>query len=97
MRNIRQNLFFACIYNALDIPIAAGAMYPFFGVLLSPMIAGARVSLRSVSVITNALRLRHAKLGKNIPRKEFCLPSPGRKGKSRSKSLRSLKGISARQ
>jgi Cu+-exporting ATPase len=62
MRNIRQNLFFAFIYNLLGIPIAAGALYPFFGLLLSPVIAGAAMSLSSVSVITNALRLRHAKL-----------------------------------
>ena len=62
MRNIRQNLFFAFFYNALGIPIAAGALYPFFGVLLSPMIAGAAMSLSSVSVISNALRLRKVKL-----------------------------------
>jgi Cu+-exporting ATPase len=58
MRNIRQNLFFAFIYNALGVPIAAGALYPFFGLLLSPMIAGAAMSFSSVSVIANALRLR---------------------------------------
>ena len=58
MRNIRQNLFFAFAYNALGIPIAAGLLYPFFGLLLSPMIAGAAMSLSSVSVIGNALRLR---------------------------------------
>lgn len=58
MRNIRQNLFFAFIYNALGVPIAAGVLYPFFGVLLSPMIAGAAMSFSSVSVIGNALRLR---------------------------------------
>jgi P-type Cu+ transporter len=58
MRNIRQNLFFAFIYNALGIPIAAGALYPFFGLLLSPVIAGAAMSLSSVSVIANALRLQ---------------------------------------
>jgi Cu+-exporting ATPase len=58
MRNIRQNLFFAFIYNALGVPIAAGVLYPFFGVLLSPMIAGAAMSFSSVSVIANALRLR---------------------------------------
>jgi len=58
MRNIRQNLFFAFLYNALGIPLAAGALYPFFGWLLSPMIAGAAMSLSSVSVIGNALRLR---------------------------------------
>ena len=62
MRNIRQNLFFAFAYNALGIPIAAGLLYPFFGLLLSPIIAGAAMSLSSVSVITNALRLRNAKL-----------------------------------
>ena len=58
MRNIRQNLFFAFVYNALGVPIAAGLLYPFFGLLLSPMIAGAAMSFSSVSVIANALRLR---------------------------------------
>jgi P-type Cu+ transporter len=58
MRNIQQNLFFAFVYNALGIPIAAGALYPFFGLLLNPMIAGAAMSFSSVSVIANALRLR---------------------------------------
>jgi Cu+-exporting ATPase len=58
MRNIRQNLFFAFIYNAIGVPIAAGILYPFFGILLSPMIAGAAMSFSSVSVITNSLRLR---------------------------------------
>ncbi|HXA09953.1 MAG TPA: copper-translocating P-type ATPase, partial [Chthoniobacterales bacterium] len=62
MRNIRQNLFFAFVYNSLGIPIAAGILYPWFGILLSPMIAGAAMSLSSVSVITNALRLRHLRL-----------------------------------
>ena len=62
MRNIRQNLFFAFIYNALGVPIAAGILYPFFGILLSPILAAAAMSFSSVSVITNALRLRHAKL-----------------------------------
>ena len=62
MRNIRQNLFFAFIYNALGVPIAAGVLYPFFGMLLSPIIAGAAMSLSSVSVITNALRLRKVRL-----------------------------------
>jgi Cu+-exporting ATPase len=62
MRNIRQNLFFAFIYNALGVPIAAGILYPFFGILLSPIFAAAAMSFSSVSVITNALRLRHAKL-----------------------------------
>lgn len=62
MRNIRQNLFFAFIYNALGIPIAAGILYPFIGLLLNPMIAALAMSLSSVSVIGNALRLRHTKL-----------------------------------
>ena len=62
MRNIRQNLCFAFVYNALGIPVAAGVLYPFFGALLSPIIAGAAMSLSSVSVIGNALRLRRQKL-----------------------------------
>jgi P-type Cu+ transporter len=62
MSNIRQNLFFAFIYNALGIPIAAGILFPFFGILLNPMIAGAAMSLSSVSVIGNALRLRNINL-----------------------------------
>ncbi|HWQ90655.1 MAG TPA: copper-transporting ATPase, partial [Clostridia bacterium] len=62
MRNIRQNLFFAFIYNVLGVPIAAGLLYPFFGILLSPIIASAAMSFSSVSVIGNALRLRRTKL-----------------------------------
>ena len=62
MRNIRQNLFFAFIYNAIGVPIAAGDLYPFFGLLLSPIFAAAAMSFSSVSVIANALRLRNAKL-----------------------------------
>jgi len=62
MWNIRQNLFFAFLYNALGIPVAAGVLYPFFGLLLSPIIAGAAMSLSSVSVISNALRLRKVRL-----------------------------------
>ncbi|MEO6005299.1 MAG: copper-translocating P-type ATPase [Opitutus sp.] len=62
MKNIRQNLFFAFVYNVLGVPIAAGILYPFFGLLLSPIIAGAAMSLSSVSVITNALRLRSVRL-----------------------------------
>ncbi|MDQ8204745.1 copper-translocating P-type ATPase [Pelagicoccus sp. SDUM812003] len=58
MRNIRQNLFFAFVYNAVGVPVAAGILYPIFGVLLSPMIAGAAMALSSVSVVSNALRLR---------------------------------------
>jgi Cu+-exporting ATPase len=62
MRNIRQNLFFAFIYNALGIPVAAGALYPFFGLLLSPILASAAMTFSSVSVIANALRLRRVEL-----------------------------------
>jgi Cu+-exporting ATPase len=62
MRNIRQNLFFAFVYNILGVPVAAGLLYPFFGILLSPIIAAAAMSFSSVSVITNALRLGRAKL-----------------------------------
>jgi len=62
MRNIRQNLFFAFIYNALGVPVAAGALYPIFGVLLSPIIAAAAMALSSVSVVGNALRLRRVRL-----------------------------------
>ena len=62
MKNIRQNLFFAFIYNSLGVPVAAGILYPFFGLLLSPMIAAAAMSFSSVSVIANALRLRNTKL-----------------------------------
>jgi Cu+-exporting ATPase len=62
MRNIRQNLGFAFGYNALGIPVAAGVLYPFFGLLLSPIFAGAAMALSSVSVVTNALRLRRVRL-----------------------------------
>jgi P-type Cu+ transporter len=62
MRNIRQNLFWAFIYNSLGVPVAAGVLYPLFGVLLSPMIASAAMSFSSVSVIANALRLRRLPL-----------------------------------
>jgi Cu+-exporting ATPase len=62
MRNIRQNLFFAFLYNSIGVPIAAGVLYPFFGVLLSPILAAAAMSFSSVSVITNSLRLRNVKL-----------------------------------
>ena len=62
MRNIRQNLFFAFLYNAIGVPIAAGVLYPFFGLLLSPIVAAAAMSFSSVSVIINALRLRNVKL-----------------------------------
>jgi Cu+-exporting ATPase len=63
MRNIRQNLFFAFVYNVVGVPLAAGVLYPAFGLLLSPMIASAAMSLSSVSVIGNALRLRGIRLG----------------------------------
>jgi Cu+-exporting ATPase len=62
MNNIRENLFFAFFYNVLGVPLAAGVLYPAFGLLLSPMIAAAAMSFSSVSVIGNALRLRRAKL-----------------------------------
>ena len=62
MKNIRQNLFFAFVYNLLGVPIAAGVLYPVFGLLLSPMIASAAMTFSSVSVIANALRLRRVKL-----------------------------------
>jgi Cu+-exporting ATPase len=62
LRNIKENLFFAFIYNALGVPIAAGVLYPFFGLLLSPIIAAAAMSFSSVSVVGNALRLRRVTL-----------------------------------
>jgi Cu+-exporting ATPase len=62
MRNVKQNLFFAFVYNALGVPVAAGVLYPFFGILLSPIVGAAAMALSSVSVIGNALRLRFAKL-----------------------------------
>ncbi|EOR7713929.1 HAD-IC family P-type ATPase, partial [Escherichia coli] len=64
MANIKQNLFFAFVYNALGVPVAAGLLYPFYGVLLSPVIAAAAMALSSVSVIGNSLRLRNARLNK---------------------------------
>ncbi|HTS07445.1 MAG TPA: heavy metal translocating P-type ATPase, partial [Candidatus Eisenbacteria bacterium] len=62
MRNIRQNLFFAFVYNALGVPIAAGILYPFFGILLSPILAAAAMSFSSVSVIANSLGIRRIDL-----------------------------------
>jgi P-type Cu+ transporter len=62
MRNVKQNLFFAFVYNALGVPVAAGVLYPFFGILLSPIFAGAAMAMSSVSVVSNALRLRRVKL-----------------------------------
>ncbi len=62
MRNIKQNLFFAFVYNSVGVPVAAGVLYPVFGLLLSPMIAAAAMSFSSVSVVGNALRLRGARL-----------------------------------
>jgi Cu+-exporting ATPase len=62
MRNIRQNLFFAFIYNSMGVPVAAGILYPVFGLLLSPIIAAAAMSFSSVSVISNSLRLRKARI-----------------------------------
>jgi Cu+-exporting ATPase len=63
MRNIRQNLFFAFVYNAAGIPIAAGILYPAFGIMLSPIIASAAMAFSSVSVVMNSLRLRRARFG----------------------------------
>lgn len=62
MRNIRQNLFFALVYNALGVPVAAGILYPFFGILIGPIFAAFAMSASSVSVVLNALRLRAAKI-----------------------------------
>lgn len=62
MRNIRENLFFALVYNASGVPVAAGILYPFFGILISPIFAAAAMSLSSVSVISNSLRLRRVRL-----------------------------------
>ena len=62
MRNIRENLFFAFVYNSLGVPVAAGVLYPLFGLLLSPIIAATAMSFSSVSVISNALRLRKARI-----------------------------------
>jgi Cu2+-exporting ATPase len=62
MKNIKQNLFFALVYNTLGVPVAAGVLYPFFGILLSPMIAAAAMSFSSVSVIANSLRLRNTSI-----------------------------------
>ena len=62
LRNVKQNLFFAFFYNAIGVPIAAGVLYPFFGLLLSPIFAGAAMAMSSVSVVSNALRLRRANI-----------------------------------
>jgi Cu+-exporting ATPase len=62
MRNVKQNLFFAFVYNALGVPVAAGVLYPVSGLLLSPIFAGAAMALSSVSVVSNALRLRKVTL-----------------------------------
>ena len=62
MRNIKQNLFFALIYNAAGVPVAAGVLFPFLGILISPIFAAAAMSLSSVSVVGNALRLRSVKI-----------------------------------
>ena len=62
MRNVKQNLFFAFVYNAVGVPIGAGVLYPFFGLLFSPMFAAAAMAMSSVSVISNALRLRRVRL-----------------------------------
>jgi cation transport ATPase len=66
MKNVRQNLFFAFVYNFIGVPIAAGVLYPWFGIVLSPMLASAIMALSSVSVIANALRLKRVALSKII-------------------------------
>jgi Cu+-exporting ATPase len=85
MRNIRHNLFFAFVYNALGVPLAAGVLYPLFGVLLSPMLAALAMSLSSVSVIANALRLRNVKLDAR---------RAARPGDGQRRSVRCLSGVS---
>ncbi len=72
MRNIRQNLFFAFVYNAAGVPIAAGVLYPVSGLLLSPAIAAAAMALSSVSVVANALRLRKVEI-EHFPLERFAL------------------------
>src|SRR5436853_244527 len=67
MRNIRQNLFLAFVYNALGVPLAAGVLFPWTGLLLNPMLAAAAMSASSVSVVLNALRLRHAAVSQDAP------------------------------
>src|SRR5215204_135878 len=90
MSNIRQNLFFAFIYNAAGVPVAAGVLYPFFGILLSPIIAAAAMALSSVSVIGNAARLRSVELQREAK------PRDGENGRTlgRFGSRRSLFGAS---
>jgi P-type Cu+ transporter len=80
MRNIRENLFFAFVYNAAGVPVAAGALYPFFGVLLSPIIAAAAMALSSVSVILNSLRLRRIKIEDGTTGNRFFSIASSRKG-----------------
>jgi Cu+-exporting ATPase len=87
IRNIKQNLFFAFVYNSLGIPIAAGVLYPVFGLLLSPMIAAAAMSFSSVSVIGNALRLRRVEIGPTTVRdRQVASRTEGIRGRTRSSS-----------
>ena len=102
MRNIRQNLFFAFLYNSAGIPLAAGVLYPFFGLLLSPIVAAAAMALSSVSVIANALRLRHLRLcpphpqsGASRGRKRFHLRCSLRRGPQGEANGRVALGLTA--
>jgi len=67
MRTMKQNLFWALVYNVVGIPVAAGVLYPAFGVLLSPVFASAAMAFSSVSVVANSLRLKHVRLGQSLP------------------------------
>lgn len=90
MHNIRQNLFFAFIYNAAGVPIAAGALYPAFGILLSPIIAAAAMALSSVSVVGNALRLCRVRRGEGIWSRHLICDLAGVRQNRRKAAVRYL-------